>query len=136
MKIFLDDLKAVNISGKGKVAKTRSDIMKHSSVGLKGDELEAIHPVVRTHPETKKKSLYINEAHTTKFVGMTEEESIPILEFLFKHQVKSEFTCRFKWKNGSVAIWDNRCTMHYPINDYFGHRRLMHRITFEGDKPF
>ncbi len=136
MKIFLDGLQAVNISGKGRVAKTRSDIMKHSSVGLKGDELEAIHPVVRTHPETNRKSLYVNEAHTTKFVGMTEEESMPILEFLFKHQVKSEFTCRFKWKKGSVAIWDNRCTMHYPINDYYGHRRLMHRITFEGDKPF
>ena len=136
MKDFLNDMKAVNISGKGRVAKTRSDIMKHSSVGLKGDELEAIHPVVRTHPETKRKSLYINEAHTTHFVGMTEEESIPILEFLFKHQIKSEFTCRFKWKKGSVAIWDNRCTMHYPINDYFGHRRLMHRITFEGDEPF
>ena len=136
MKVFLNDLQAVNISGKGRVAKTRSDIMKHSSVGLKGDELEAIHPVVRTHPETNRKSLYINEAHTTKFVGMTEEESTPILEFLFKHQVKSEFTCRFKWRKGSVAIWDNRCTMHYPINDYYGHRRLMHRITFEGDKPF
>ena len=136
MKIFLDDLQAVNISGKGRVAKTRSDIMKHSSVGLKGNELESIHPVVRTHPETNRKSLYINEAHTTQFVGMTEEESMPILKFLFKHQVKSEFTCRFKWKKGSVAIWDNRCTMHYPINDYHGHRRLMHRITFEGDKPF
>ena len=68
-------------------------------------------------PQTSRKSLYINEAHTTHFVGMTEEESIPILEFLFKHQIKSEFTCRFKWKKGSVAIWDNRCTMHYPINE-------------------
>ena len=136
MKDFLSKLKAVNISGKGKVAQTRSDILKHSSSGLKGNELEAIHPVVRTHPETKKLSLYVNEAHTTHFVGMTVEESTPILEYLFKHQVKSEFTCRFKWEKGSVAIWDNRCTMHYPINDYFGHRRLMHRITFEGDKPF
>ena len=135
MKKFLDTLEAVNISGKARVAKTRSDIMKHASVGLKGDELKAIHPVVRTHPETKKKSLYVNEAHTTNFVGMTEEESTPILEFLFKHQIKSEFTCRFQWKPGSVAIWDNRCTMHNPINDYHGQRRLMHRITFAGDKP-
>ena len=109
---------------------------KHSSVGLKGDELKAIHPVVRTHPETKRKSLYINEAHTTHFVGMTVEESEPILQYLFKHQIKSEFTCRFQWEKGSVAIWDNRCTMHYPINDYHGFRRLMHRITFEGDKPY
>ena len=136
MKLFLEKQKAVNISGKWKVTKTRSDVMKHSSVGLKSDELEAIHPVVRTHPETKKKSLYINEAHTTNFVGMTVEESTPILEFLFKHQIKSEFTCRFKWKKGSVSIWDNRCSIHNPINDYHGSRRLMHRITFQGDKPF
>ena len=136
MKLFLEKQKAVNISGKGKVTKTRSDVMKHSSVGLKSDELEAIHPVIRTHPETKKKSLYINEAHTTNFVGMTVEESTPILEFLFKHQIKSEFTCRFKWKKGSVSIWDNRCSIHNPINDYHGSRRLMHRITFQGDKPF
>ncbi len=135
MKKFLDTLEAVNISGKSRVAKTRSDIMKHASVGLKGDELKAIHPVVRTHPETKRKSLYVNEAHTTNFVGMTEEESTPILEYLYKHQIKSEFTCRFQWKPGSVAIWDNRCTMHNPINDYHGQRRLMHRITFAGDKP-
>lgn len=135
MKKFLDTLQGVNISGKARVAKTRSDIMKHASVGLKGDELKAIHPVVRTHPETKRKSLYVNEAHTTNFVGMTEEESTPILEFLYKHQIKSEFTCRFQWKPGSVAIWDNRCTMHNPINDYHGQRRLMHRITFAGDKP-
>ena len=135
MKSFLDTLQGVNISGKARVAKTRSDIMKHASVGLKGDELKAIHPVVRTHPETKRKSLYVNEAHTTNFVGMTEEESTPILEFLYKHQIKSEFTCRFHWKPGSVAIWDNRCTMHNPINDYHGQRRLMHRITFAGDKP-
>ena len=135
MKKFLDTLEAVNISGKSRVAKTRSDIMKHASVGLKGDELKAIHPVVRTHPETKRKSLYVNEAHTTNFVGMTEDESTPILEYLYKHQIKSEFTCRFQWKPGSVAIWDNRCTMHNPINDYHGQRRLMHRITFKGDKP-
>jgi taurine dioxygenase len=136
MKFFLGKQKAVFISGKGKVTKTRSDVMKHSSVGLKSDELEAIHPVVRTHPETNKKSLYINEAHTTHFVGMTVEESTPILEFLFKHQIKQEFTCRFKWEKGSVSIWDNRCSIHNPINDYHGSKRLMHRITFKGDKPF
>ena len=69
-------------------------------------------------------------------IGMTEDESTPILKFLFKHQIKSEFTCRFKWEKGSVAIWDNRCTMHNPINDYHGYRRLMHRISFKGDKPY
>jgi len=136
MKIFLEKKKAFNISGKSEVTKTRSDVLKHSSLNLKSNKLEAVHPVVRTHPETKKKSLYINQAHTTRFVGMSEEESMPVLKYLFKHQINSEFTCRFKWKKGSVAIWDNRCTLHNPINDYHGSRRLMHRITFQGDKPF
>ena len=136
MKIFLEKKKAFNISGKSEVTKTRSDVLKHSSLNLKNNKLEAIHPVVRTHPETKKKSLYINQAHTTHFVGMSEEDSMPILKYLFKHQINSDFTCRFKWKKGSVAIWDNRCTLHNPINDYHGSRRLMHRITFQGDKPF
>ena len=136
MKIFLEKKKAFNISGKSEVTKTSSDVLKHSSLDLKNNKLEAIHPVVRTHPETKKKSLYINQAHTTHFVGMSEEDSMPVLKYLFKHQINSEFTCRFKWKKGSVAIWDNRCTLHNPINDYHGSRRLMHRITFQGDKPF
>ena len=136
MKLFLDKKKAVNISAKSEVTKSRSDVLKHSAVAMKNNTLEAIHPVIRIHPETKKKSLYINEAHTTHFVGMSEEESKPILKKLFIHQVNSKFTCRFKWKKGSVAIWDNRCTLHHPINDYDGSRRLMHRITFQGDKPF
>ena len=109
--------------------------MKHSSSGKVADELRAIHPAVRTHPETKEQALFINEAHSLQFASLTLEESTPLLEFLFKHQIKSEFTCRFKWKKGSVAIWDNRCTLHNPINDYHGKRRLMHRITFAGDTP-
>ena len=136
MKLFLDKKKAVNISAKSEVTKSRSDVLKHSALAMKNITLEAIHPVIRIHPETKKKSLYINEAHTTHFVGMSKEESKPILKKLFKHQVNSKFTCRFKWKKGSVAIWDNRCTLHNPINDYHGSRRLMQRITFQGDKPF
>ncbi|MEQ9334557.1 TauD/TfdA family dioxygenase [Thalassobaculum sp.] len=135
LRNFLDGLSAVHISGKGAVQKTRTDMMKHSSAGLKGDELVSRHPVVRTHPETGRKALYVNVAHTTHFEGMTEEESQPILDFLFRHQVKPEFTCRFRWKKGSVAFWDNRCTQHNPINDYHGFRRLMHRITLVGDTP-
>lgn len=135
LRSFLDGLTAVHISGKGAVQKTRTDMMKHSSAGLKGDELVSRHPVVRTHPETGRRALYVNIAHTTRFDGMTEDESQPILDFLFKHQVKSEFTCRFRWAPGSVAFWDNRCTQHNPINDYHGFRRLMHRITLIGDTP-
>ena len=135
LRRFLDGLTAVHISGKGAVQKTRTDMMKHSSAGLKGDELISRHPAVRTHPETGRKALYVNLAHTTHFEGMTEDESTPILEFLFRHQVKAEFTCRFRWAKGSVAFWDNRATQHNPINDYHGFRRLMHRVTLAGEKP-
>jgi len=135
IKVFLNNKKALNISGKEEATKTRSDVRKHSSTEIKSDELEAIHPVVRIHPETKKKSLYINIAHTRNFIGMSIKESAPILKSLFKHQIKPEFTYRFKWEIGSIAIWDNICTLHNPINDYHGERRLMHRITFKGDKP-
>jgi len=70
-----------------------------------------------------------------RFEGMTDEESAPILRFLYQHQVRPEFTCRFPWRAGSLAFWDNRCAQHNAINDYQGHRRLLHRITLAGDKP-
>jgi len=135
LRAFLDGLTAVNMSGKGAVQKTRSDAIERASAGLKGDELVSRHPVVRTHPETGRKALYVNAAHTTQFEGMSEEESQPLLEFLFRHQVKPEFTCRFRWEKGSLAFWDNRCAQHNPINDYHGFRRLMHRVTLAGDVP-
>jgi taurine dioxygenase len=93
------------------------------------------HPVVRTHPETGRKALYVNTAHTARFVGWTEEESAPLLNWLYQHQVRPEFTCRFVWQVGSIAFWDNRCAQHNPVNDYHGYRRLMHRITLAGDRP-
>ncbi len=135
MQKFLSKQKIINISGKGKVVASRSDVMKHSSSRQAVKEFRAEHPVVRTHPETKQQALFVNEAHSLQFSSLNIDESTPILEFLFKHQIRSEFTCRFKWEKGSVAIWDNRCTLHNPINDYHGKRRLMHRITFAGDTP-
>ena len=98
-------------------------------------ELSAEHPVVRTHPETGRKALYVNVAHTARFADVTEEESAGLLNFLFRHQIRPEFTCRFHWETGSVAFWDNRCAQHNPINDYHGYRRVMHRITLAGDTP-
>jgi taurine dioxygenase len=96
---------------------------------------EVEHPVVRTHPETGRKALFINPHYTLRFKDMTAEESKPLLDFLFAHAVRPEFTCRFRWHNGSIAFWDNRCSMHTPIDDYFGKRRVMHRITVKGDRP-
>lgn len=93
------------------------------------------HPVVRTHPETGRKSLFVNKMFTTQFKGFTAKESAPLLEFLSQHAIQPEFQCRFKWRPGSVAFWDNRCTMHYAMNDYFHHRRVMRRITIQGDRP-
>ena len=93
---------------------------------------DAVHPVIITHPESKRKALYVNTDFTLNFEGWTVEESKPLLEFLYAHGSKLENTSRFKWEPGSVAFWDNRCTWHYALNDYHGERRLMHRITVEG----
>ena len=134
MQRLLGGLVAVNTSAMADVSKTREDRLRDSAQEA-DDEYLAEHPVVRTHPETGRKSLYLNVAHTARFVDMTEDESRPLLRALFEHSVRPEFTCRFRWEVGSLALWDNRCAMHNPINDYFGHTRTMHRITLAGDVP-
>ena len=135
LRRLLDGLVAVNSSAKADVTKTREDRMREGARAEAKREYEALHPVVRTHPETGRKALYVNGGHTVRFDGMTEEESAPLLQYLFAHQQRPEFTCRFRWHRGSIAFWDNRCAQHNPINDYHGFRRVMHRVTLAGDRP-
>jgi alpha-ketoglutarate-dependent taurine dioxygenase len=135
MRRLLDGLRAVNSSASADVSRTREDRLRDSGRADARKEYVAAHPVVRVHPETGRRALYVNSAHTVRFEGMTDEESAPLLRFLYQHQVRPEFTCRFAWRPGSLAFWDNRCAQHNAINDYQGHRRLLHRITLAGDKP-
>ena len=104
------------------------------------DEYSNVHPIVRTHPETGKKILFVNWTYTKNIVGMNKKESDEILNEIFKHQARLDLTCRFQWTENAVAIWDNRSVQHYAIADFFpgrglGHERIMDRIAIQGDKP-
>jgi taurine dioxygenase len=135
MRRLLDGLVAVNSSAKADVSRTREDMIRTDGRADARQEYTAEHPAVRTHPETGRKALYVSLAHTARFKDMTEAESADLLQFLFAHQTKAELTCRFHWTVGSLAFFDNRCAQHNPINDYHGHRRLLHRISLAGDVP-
>ena len=104
--------------------------MKNADAALQ----DAVHPVVITHPESGREVLYVNGGFTLGFEGWTDEESKPLLDYLYSVAVRPEFTCRLAWRKGSLALWDNRSTWHYALNDYPGERRYMHRITIEGSE--
>ena len=104
------------------------------------DEYSNEHPIVRTHPETKKKILYVNSMYTKRIIDMDKKQSDEILKKIFEHQERLDFTCRFKWTENAVAIWDNRSTQHQGLTDFFpgrglGHERIMDRIAIQGDHP-
>ena len=135
MQRMLDGLKGISSSSKADVSKTREDRIKSDGNESAPKSFTNSHPLIRTHPETGRKALYVNVAHTIGIEGLTDAESAPLLSFLFEHQVKPEFTCRWVWEPNCLAFWDNRCTQHNPINDYHGFKRILHRITLEGTKP-
>jgi taurine dioxygenase len=135
MKALLDPLTGISSAGAGRVG-NRKQLMNADSKSIQLRNLdklsmEAEQPAVRVHEETGKQALYVNFIHTLKFKGWTEAESEPVLRYLFNHLKRPEFTARFRWQPGSLAVWDNRCSQHYPINDYQGHRRVMWRVTLE-----
>jgi taurine dioxygenase len=106
-------------------------------IDQRDDAVEEVeHPLVCTHPETGRKCLYLSGGYLRRFKDWTEEESAPLLAFLKAHATQEVFTCRLSWRENMVAMWDNRCTLHYPLNDYQGHRRRMHRVAINGERPF
>lgn len=140
MRRLLDGLTAVHTGARSYGSQSKFQGGKNASVSMSidanadGDRLVE-HPVVRTHPETGRKCLFVNPNYTLRLKDMTEAESKPLLDFLYAHAMRDEFVCRFRWQAGSVAVWDNRCTMHRAVNDYDGHRRHVRRVTLQGDRP-
>ncbi len=138
MQKMLDGLIGIFNSEKGYAGGRAAQVGKLGEMGkavIATETFEAEHPIVRTHPETGRKALYVSRAHTLHFKGMTREDSDPLINYLSDHIVRPEFQCRLRWEPGTLAVWDNRCTQHHALNDYQGHRRHMHRVTIEGDRP-
>lgn len=144
MKQMLAGLKGVangdskrHDSGMTRAERAKAGVGQMPQIDPKDIKIQTIstHPVVRTHPETKRKLLYVG-GHIERFHGMTDEESDPLKSYLMAHATRPEFTMRLRWEVGTVTMWDNRCCQHYALNDYFGFRRRMHKITICGDTPY
>lgn len=139
MKRLLDPLRAIHSAWphgtkrpNATAAVSRSVVMTRNDPSA---DREVVHPVVRVHPLTGRKALFVNPVYTQRFEDMSVEESQPLLHHLVGHATRAELTCRLRWAPGTLAIWDNRCLLHLAINDYDGSRRLLHRTTAAGETP-
>ncbi|HVY99452.1 MAG TPA: TauD/TfdA family dioxygenase [Dongiaceae bacterium] len=139
MKALLDPLKAIHTGWPHGTMGPSPDVPVSRSIKMARNDpsadREVLHPVVRVHPVTGRKALFVNPVYTQRFENMTAAESKPILDFLHQHNVRAEFCCRLRWRPGTLAMWDNRCLMHLAVNDYDGHRRLLYRTTVAGEAP-
>ena len=139
LKRMLEDFAAVHSAGPAFTSDTAMEkyegdtAITYTWTDAVHDEVE--HPVVRTHPDTGRKALYVNPMFTQRFSGWTVGESRPLLDYLYAHATKPEFCCRFPWQERSVALWDNRCVQHYAVDDYRDFERVMYRVTVAGDRP-
>lgn len=132
MQVFLGGLKAFHESEhfyKGRY-------QNKNEVDMNKEYPSAIHPIIRTHPETEKKAIYVNKFFTTRIEGLADQESKLILDYLFTHIEKTEFQIRYKWNKNDMAFWDNRCTIHKALWDYFPNERKGRRVTIKGSVPY
>jgi taurine dioxygenase len=138
MKRMVDGLKCWHTDRKVAGPNSPAALAKRSTKVRDDDdwrETRNLHPVVRTHPETGRKCLFVNHSYSVCFEDMTEDESRPLLDWLMESGHRPEFTCRFRWRPGSVAFWDNRCVKHLALHDVHDHQRVMRRIQIAGDRP-
>jgi len=136
MKEMLDGQVGIHSAGPQYAAGGSSTV--HKAMETRAPDLASAfvaHPVIRTHPESGEKALYVNGAFTVSIAGLHGDESANLLRFLLRHAVKEPFTCRLQWEPGTLAMWDNRSVQHYALYDYAGKRRHMRRVTVKGDRP-
>ncbi len=140
MKDMLGPLKAVHtaneIYGADGIYVDPRHPASDKSLEVEAAVAETEHPIIRTHPESGRKLVFVNPAFTTRIAGMSKPESKPILSYLYDQITRPEHVFRHRWSANDVVMWDNRCTQHYALNDYHGQRREMHRVTVNGDRPF
>ncbi len=135
LRIHCDPDDKTRYGGKSRAEWYAGDDMSKKINGKDAESRVAVHPLVRTHPETGRKCLFVGD-QVQRFDGLTAEESAPLLDYLMTHIQRPEFTCRVRWEPGTLVLWDNRCTCHYAVADYAGFPRRMHRVTIAGDTPY